>query len=70
MTDGVVTLQSLRQMSETKTIPVIFVTGVMSNRIYPLIGLNSRVSHLKKPLDLDHLRSMVQLFLQRYPVIA
>jgi two-component system cell cycle response regulator DivK len=70
MTNGLATLKSLRQMSETKSIPVIVSTGVMSSQVYPLVEQNTRVAHLKKPVDLDNMRSMIQLFLTKYPIVS
>lgn len=68
LTNGLKAFDFLRQRDETKQIPVIFVSGELSREIQPIVFGSSRVAHLKKPIDLEHLGSMVKQFLQQYPV--
>ncbi len=67
LTNGLQTFTILRHNPATQTIPVIFLTGVLSERVLPILQSAQRVAHLKKPLDLEHLNEMVRLFLQKYP---
>jgi len=67
MTNGINAFKFLRAAKETAHIPVIFVSGELSKDVYPMISSASRVAHLKKPMDLDHLNSMVHSFITRYP---
>ncbi len=67
MTNGIVAFQYLREEEDTRQIPVIFVSAEPSKNVYPLIAAESRVAHLKKPMDLEHLNSVVQQFLLLYP---
>jgi CheY-like chemotaxis protein len=69
MTNGLKAFEYLRRNEETKRIPVIFVSGELSKDVFPLIQSAPRVAHLKKPMDLEHLNSMVRQFLSQYPII-
>jgi CheY-like chemotaxis protein len=66
MTSGLKALEYLRARPDTSRIPVIFITGELSKDIYPVIAATSRVAHMKKPLDLENLNSLIHLFLERY----
>ena|SRR5436190_13018794 len=68
MTNGLKAFEYLRTCDDTRQIPVIFVSGEMSKDIFPIIQTAPRVAHLKKPMDLEHLNSMVRQFLKQYPV--
>lgn len=68
MTNGLKAFEFLRQGKDTYQIPIIFVSGELSKEIYPIISSTPRVAHLKKPMDLEHLNSMVRHFIQVYPV--
>ena len=60
MTNGLKALASLRQTRETQDIPVIFLSGEPSGTVYPIIESVQRVSFIKKPLDLEHVLSLVR----------
>ena len=62
---GVKAYESLRANPDTQKMPVIFLTGLPSGDIYPVISQGSRVSHLKKPVDMDDLLSLINQFLPR-----
>src|SRR5438552_2063422 len=64
MTTGIKAFENLRQLPETLNIPVIFLTGVPSADIYPTVAQGSRVAHLKKPVDIVDLISLIQQFLK------
>ena len=49
-------------------IPIIFLTGEASGQVFPSLESAPRVAHLKKPIDLDHLNSIVREFIEKYPV--
>lgn len=66
MTSGIKALEAIRKLPETARIPIIFLTGASSNAVYPAVEASTRVAYLKKPLDLEHLNSMVSQFLQQY----
>jgi CheY-like chemotaxis protein len=68
VTNGFDTLTYLRKTPETQAIPVIFMTGIKSDTLYPYIDRHQRVAYLKKPLDLEHLNSLIRQFLAQYPV--
>ena len=59
-TNGLQALRMLRDDPETKSIPVIMLTGVVSGEIFPVVEKLARVSHLKKPVSLEDLGSMVR----------
>ena len=63
LTNGLKALKYLRGMSETQGIPVIILSGAPSNTVYPTLESSSRVCFLKKPVDLEHLESMVRQLL-------
>jgi two-component system response regulator VicR len=67
-TNGFDALTYLRKTPETKSIPVIFMTGIESKTLYPIIDRHQRVAYVKKPLDLEHLNSLIRQFLEQYPV--
>lgn len=67
VTNGLKALQSIRTLVETKYIPVIILTGELSQTVYPVLEKTTRIAHIKKPIDLEHLNSMVRQFLQQYP---
>ncbi len=69
MTNGLKAFQFLRAGEDTRLIPVIFVSGELSKDVYPIVEQGSRVAHLKKPMDLEHLSSMVRQFIRQYPVV-
>jgi CheY-like chemotaxis protein len=60
-------LEFLRRTPVLKDIPLIFLSGAPSNTIYPMIDGTTRVSFLKKPLDVTELISLVHHFLEKYP---
>ncbi len=59
MTNGFKALEFLRKIPETQGIPVIFLTGVPSQEVYPHLAKHTRVAHLKKPLDIADLHSVL-----------
>jgi DNA-binding response OmpR family regulator len=67
-TNGFDALTYLRKNPDTMLIPVIFITGLESKTLYPVIDRHQRVAYLKKPIDLEHLNSMARQFLEQYPV--
>ena len=60
---GLQALEKLRADPKTQTIPVILLTGVISDTVYPLIQNMPRVSHIKKPVNLEDLGSMVRVYI-------
>jgi len=65
--NGFQALEALRKQQETQKIPILFLTGEASESpAAALIGVE-RVSHLKKPIELDTLNSVIRAFLSRYP---
>ncbi len=69
MTNGLKAFEYLRAAEETRMIPVIFLSGELSKNVFPTVEGGARVAHLKKPMDLDHLNSLVRQFIQQYPVV-
>jgi len=68
MTNGFKTFEFLRGNENTRLVPIIFVSGELSKDVYPRISNQPRIAHLKKPMDLENLNSMVRHFLAQYPV--
>lgn len=64
--DGLKAFQRLRKDPRTTHIPVIFISDMLSQMIYPIVSAAPRAAHLKKPLDLVDLNSFLRQFLQRY----
>lgn len=64
---GITAFQTLRNAPDTRKIPIIFLTGMPSASIYPTVEKGSRVAHLKKPVDLVDLVSLIDRFLQEFP---
>ncbi|OGR93310.1 MAG: hypothetical protein A2992_05835 [Elusimicrobia bacterium RIFCSPLOWO2_01_FULL_59_12] len=67
MTNGLLAAQTIRKTAETKNIPIIMLSGEASEKIFPLIQEMGRMMHIKKPVDLDELNSLVRQVLQKYP---
>ena len=67
MATGLKAFESLRSLPATQVIPVIFMTGVPSAEVYPTVAQGTRVAHIKKPVDVVELASLIQQFLQKYP---
>ena len=63
-TNGIKALEQLRAGEKTSHIPVIMLTGVVSGSIYPIIEQMPRVSHMKKPVSLEDLLSMVRTYVR------
>jgi len=70
MTSGLKALEFIRKTPETKDIPVIFLSGARSDMVYPAITSAQRVAFVKKPLDLEHISSLVRQFLSQYRAAA
>lgn len=64
---GISAFQGIRQSPTIKHIPVIFMTSVPSSTIYPTVEQGSRVAHVKKPVDIEDLASLIKQFLEKYP---
>ena len=65
MTTGLKAFESLRAQPETIKIPVIFLTGLPSADVYPTVAQGTKVAHLKKPVDIEDLLSLIQQFLPK-----
>ena len=63
MTNGLQALDQLRVDPKTADIPVIMLTGVESGRVFPVIENKPRVSHVKKPVSLEDLLSVVRIYI-------
>jgi CheY-like chemotaxis protein len=64
---GLMALGHLRELPETKNIPVLFLTGEASSNVFPQLESEPRVAHVKKPIDLEDLNSLVRAMLDKYP---
>jgi len=65
---GLKTLEYLRELPATKDIPVMFLTGEASASVSPHLDAAARVTHVKKPIDLEDLNSLVRHLLEKYPI--
>ena len=63
MTNGIKALELLRADPKTQHIPVIMLTGVESIKVYPVISRLPKVTHIKKPVSLEDLLSMVHVYI-------
>ena len=68
MINGLKALEHLRSMPETQNIPILFLTGEASSNVEPALAAAPRVAHVKKPIDLEDLNSLVKQLLEKYPV--
>lgn len=66
MTNGIVAAETIRNNAETQHIPIILLTGETSEKVYPMIQSMGRIMHIKKPIDLDELNSLVRETLEKY----
>jgi CheY-like chemotaxis protein len=64
---GLKALEYLRESEETRLIPILFLTGEASGRVAPRLTPEPRVAHVKKPIDLEDLNSLVRQLLEKYP---
>lgn len=67
MTNGLKAAEMIRNNVESRSIPIILLTGEVSDRVYPAIESMGRILHIKKPVDLDELHSLVRQVLAKYP---
>jgi CheY-like chemotaxis protein len=66
-TNGLKALEHLRGLAATKDTPIIFLTGEATANVAPMLASASRVAHVKKPIDLADLNSLVRELLEKYP---
>jgi two-component system cell cycle response regulator len=59
---GLQAFEMLRSFPDTERTPVIFLSGRPSAEVYPTVEKNARVAHMKKPIDLDDLLSVIRQF--------
>ncbi len=64
--DGLRAFHQLRANEKTSHIPVVFISEMMSQVIYPVVESSPRAAHLKKPLDLVDLASFLRQFIARF----
>jgi two-component system, OmpR family, alkaline phosphatase synthesis response regulator PhoP len=67
MTNGLKATETIRQNEITKAIPIILLTGETSDRVFPVVQGAGRTVHIKKPVDLEELNSLIKQTLQNYP---
>ncbi len=70
MTNGLLAAKIMRETPETRQIPIILLTGEVSDRVIPKAEGLYRVLHIKKPVDLEELSSLVRQILQKYPRLS
>ena len=66
--NGLKALEFLRGLPETKNIPILFLSGESSSVVAPTLNAATRVAHVKKPIDLDDLNSLVRQLIEKYPI--
>jgi CheY-like chemotaxis protein len=66
--NGLRALEYLRESAETRMIPILFLTGEASANVAPHLSSEPRVAHVKKPIDLEDLNSLVHQLLDKYPI--
>jgi len=68
--NGLKALENLRSSPDTMRIPVLFLTGEATANVAPSLSTSPRVAHVKKPIDLDDLNSLVRQMIEKYPIEA
>ena len=66
--NGMQALERLRNQDQTRPIPILFLTGEAGTPENTGTKNGDRVGHLKKPIELERLNSIVHDFLSKYPV--
>lgn len=67
MTNGLLAAEMIRSNAESRYIPIILLTGEVSDRVFPKIEGIDRILHIKKPVDLEELNSLIRQVLAKYP---
>jgi CheY-like chemotaxis protein len=67
MTNGLIAMDAIRKNPKTYEIPIILLTGETSEKVFPRAVAAGRVMHLKKPIDLEELNSLVRDLITKYP---
>ena len=67
VTSGLMAMEAIRKNPETFEIPIILLTGETSGKVFGRADAAGRVMHIKKPIDLDELNSIVRDLINRYP---
>jgi CheY-like chemotaxis protein len=67
MTNGLLAAEMIRDNEESRHIPIILLTGEVSDRVFPVVESMGRIMHIKKPVDLDELQSLIRQVLAKYP---
>ena len=67
---GIKAMEHLRGLPETQRIPILFLTGEASDRVAPHLDSEPCVAHVKKPIELEDLNSLVRQLLEKYPCEA
>lgn len=70
MTNGLLASEMIRANPDCRNIPIVLLTGEVSDRVFPKIEAMGRITHIKKPVDLEELHSLIKQLLQRYPAQA
>ena len=68
ITNGLKALEIIRLNPQSKSIPVILLSGETSDKVFPKVQETGRVLHIKKPVDLEELNSLIKQVLIKYPV--
>jgi CheY-like chemotaxis protein len=67
VTSGLKATEAIREYEQTKKIPIILLSGEASEKVFPTVRDTGRTMHIKKPVDLEELNSLVKETLRRYP---
>ncbi len=67
MTNGIRAAEMIRAQQDSQGIPIILLTGEVSAKVFPTVEAMGRVTHIKKPVDLDELLSLIRQTLEKYP---
>jgi len=62
--DGLKAFDQLRSKRDTAGIPVVFISDMVSQVIYPTVRSSPRAAYLKKPIDLIDLNSFLRQFIE------
>ena len=67
MTNGLKAMEAIRENPSTRGIPIMLLTGETSENVFPRADAAGRVMHIKKPVDLEELNSIVRDILVQIP---
>jgi two-component system alkaline phosphatase synthesis response regulator PhoP len=66
MTNGLKAVEGLRAQEASREVPIILLTGEASEKVYSTLQAVGRLMHIKKPVDLEELNTLIRQLLARH----